>query len=295
MNFNQKDVMANAIAIQINDFSQNITSIPAAAFPIEIDVLSRQLVDSINRVYYFQLIQSRQIDIKRTDPNCSLFDPLRAILYYKNNNLDEAFWLAFLTTHFGENYHSNWSLTKNFYNNLGQSPRLTWANVSNNPTLVDDWVSRYNSSGMKLKFGNHRKYESFSQLRDVIDTYIDIVNNSGGHQQLFQPNQNEQPKEQFKRLSKELKFYRFARLGMFDYLSLIYKTQLAPIQANSCHIAGSTGPKAGAKRLFGQLSNHDLDQLSIQLADHLGVGYQEFEDAICNWQKSPNKYVSYTG
>lgn len=295
MNFNQKDIMANNITTKINDFSQNIRRIPATSFPLEIDVLSRQLVASVNRVNYFQLIQSRPIDVKRTDPNNSLFDPLRSIIYLKNINLDEAFWLAFLTIHFGENYHSKWKLTKNFYNNLGQSPQLTWTNVSSNPTLVDNWVSRYRSSGIKLKFGNHRKYESFSQLRDVIDSYIRLVNNNGGHQQLFQPKQNEQPKEQFKRLSRELKFYRFARLGMFDYLSLIYKTQLAPIQADSCHIAGSTGPKKGAKRLFGQQTIKVLDQLSIQLADHLGIGYQEFEDAICNWQKSPDIYIPYKG
>ncbi|HAV4461393.1 TPA: hypothetical protein JIR21_09770 [Acinetobacter baumannii] len=295
MKYSQKDIMANDLAIKINDFSQNIRHIPATAFPLEIDVLSRQLVDSINRVKYFQLIQSRPIDVKRTDPNNFLFDPLRSIIYLKNRNLDEAFWLAFLTIHFGENYHSKWKLTKNFYNNLGQTPQLTWANVSSDPTLIDNWVSRYYSSGIKLKFGNHRKYESFSQLKLVIDSYIQLVNNSGGHQQLFKPKPNEQPKEQFKRLFKELKFYRFARLGLFDYLSLIYKTQLAPIQADSCHIKGSTGPKNGAKRLFGQQTNGKLDQLSIQLADHLGIGYQEFEDAICNWQKSPDKYSPYTG
>ena len=295
MNFNQKNERANEISDSIHDFSNSIEYIPATVSPTEIHVLSKQLVDSINRVYYFALIQSRPINVSRTDPNNSLFDPLRSIIYFKNINLDEAFWLAFLTTHFGENYHSAWKLTRNFYNNLGQPPLLTWANVSNNIGLVDNWVSRYRASGLKLKFGNHRKYESFSQLRDVIESYIQLVNSYGGHSQLFQPQQNEQPKEQFHRLAKELKFYRFARLGMFDYLSLLYKTQLAPIHADSCHIAGSTGPRDGAKRLFGNLTNKDLEQLSIKLADYLGIGYQEFEDAICNWQKSPDRYISYTG
>lgn len=64
MNFNQKDIMANNITTKINDFSQNIRRIPATSFPLEIDVLSRQLVASVNRVNYFQLIQSRPIDVK---------------------------------------------------------------------------------------------------------------------------------------------------------------------------------------------------------------------------------------
>ena len=295
MNFQQKDVKANAITAQINTFSQNIAQVPAAAFPIEIDVLSRQLVDSINRVDYFKKVQSRSISLVRTDPNHVLFDPIRAILYYKNHDLDEAFWLAFLMIHFGENYHSKWKLTKTFYGNFGQSPKLTWANVSNNPTLIDSWVSNIQSSGIKLKFGNHRKYESFSHLKNVIVFYIQLVKSNGGHIQLFTPDQNENAKEQFKRLFKELKFYKFGRLGMFDYLSLIYKTQLANIEADSCYIKGSTGPKMGAKRLFGHLSDNQLDELSIQLADYLNIGYQEFEDAICNWQKSPDRYISYTG
>lgn len=295
MIFRQKDLLANTLSNKINAFSQTETNLPAVASPIEIDVLSRQLVDSINRVDYFRKVQSRPISLVRTDPTHILFDPIRSILYYKNHDLDEAYWLAFLMIHFGENYHSKWKLTKTFYGNLGQSPKLTWANVSNNPALVDTWVSQMRNSGIKLKFGNHRKYESFSHLKDVITFYIGLVNQNGGHAQLFAPYPNETPKDQFKRLYKELKFYKFGRLGMFDYLSLIYKTQLANIEADSCYIAGSTGPKLGARRLFGNLSNKQLDELSIQLADYLGIGYQEFEDAICNWQKSPDKYISYTG
>lgn len=295
MNFQQKNIRANTIMDEINDFNHNITILPAAAFPLEIDVLSRQLVDSINRVDYFQKVQSRPISLVRTDPTHALFDPIRAILYYKNHNLDEAFWLAFLMIHFGENYHSKWKLTKTFYGNLGQAPKLTWANVSNNPSLIDSWVSNMQNSGIKLKFGNHRKYESFSHLKDVITFYIQLVNNKGGHTQLFTPHPNETAKEQFHRLFKELKFYKFGRLGMFDYLSLIYKTQLANIEADTCYIKGSTGPKMGAKRLFGDLSNERLDDLAIQLANYLNIGYQEFEDAICNWQKSPNQYVCYSG
>lgn len=295
MIFRQKDILANTISNKINSFSQTEANLPAAAFPIEIDVLSRQIVDSINRVQYFQIIQAKPISQLRTNPNHELFDPIRAILYYKDHDLDEAAWLAFLMIHFGENYHSKWKLTKAFYGNLGQFPILTWANVSNNPSLIDTWVSKKQSSGIKLKFGNHRKYESLKQLKDVVNSYIQLINSVGSHTQLFSPKNNETPKEQFHRLFKELKFYRFARLGMFDYLSLIYKTQLAPIEADCCYIKGSTGPYKGARRIFGSLSPKRLDELSIELADYLNIGYQEFEDAICNWQKSPNMYISYTG
>ncbi|HEL3181859.1 TPA: hypothetical protein UME25_004033, partial [Stenotrophomonas maltophilia] len=35
---------------------------------------------------------------------------------------------------------------------------------------------------------------------------------------------------------------------------------------------------------------------AAQLLDaEMKVGMQVFEDALCNWQKSPNKFVSYRG
>lgn len=114
MNFQQKDTRANAITAQINTFHQNVTSLPAAASSIEIDVLSRQLVDSINRVDYFQKVQSRPISLVRTDPTHILFDPIRAILYYKNHDLDEAFWLAFFDDPFWRKLSFKMEVDKNF-------------------------------------------------------------------------------------------------------------------------------------------------------------------------------------
>ena len=38
-----------------------------------------------------------------------------------------------------------------------------------------------------------------------------------------------------------------------------------------------------------------LDQSLVDLANHLDVNMQDMEDAVCNWQKSPNVYKPFRG
>jgi hypothetical protein len=290
----RKDKLANEFVKKINNFSKKIIFLPGADSQLQLDVLARQIVDSINRVDYFNILESRNICASRADPYSDLFDPIRAILFLKNQDYDEACWLAFLLVFTGENYHSKWKFTKLLYGNLGKSPMMTWKNVNNNITLISSWVDNYKQSDYKIKFGNHRKYVSLKQLEEAVSTYIQWINNNGGHDNLFRSTQISN-KELFNQLYKTLPIYTFGRLGKFDYLSMLYKTGLANIKADNCYIAGSTGPRKGAKLLFGNKSDKELDKIAIQLADFLGIGYQEMEDALCNWQKSPDKYEYYIG
>lgn len=296
MNYYEKEAMASNIAQQIENFSTNTQLILNNVTALEKQVLARQIVDSINRVRYFQILAGRDISADRANPNSHLFDPIKAVIFYKRNgNLEEAFWLSFLIVHFGENYQAGWSLTRNFYNNMGRQPQLTWDNVSQNPSLVEDWVDNYNQNqNIKLKFGNHRKYESMSQLRNVIEDYINFICSNNGHLVAYAA-QAESAKQRFANLYNDFKVYRFGRLGKFDFLSILYKFGLAEIEANSCYLKGATGPKAGAKYLFGNLSSVQLDANAQALADYLNIGYQEMEDALCNWHKSTDRYEPYTG
>lgn len=296
MNYFEKETMANSIAQKIEDFDTNTHLLVNNITALEKQVLARQIVDSINRVRYFQIIESRDINADRANPNHHLFDPIRAVIYYKRNgSLEEAFWLSFLIVHFGENYQSGWELTKNFYNNFGQQPQLTWDNVSQNLNLVENWVNTYDQNpNIKLKFGNHRKYESFSQLSEVINSYIAYIQANNGHLHVYAAQAND-AKHRFENLYNDFNVYRFGRLGKFDFLSILYKFGLAEIEANCCYLKNATGPKAGAKYLFGNLSTSQLDANAQALADYLDIGYQEMEDALCNWHKSTDRYESYTG
>ena len=86
----------------------------------------------------------------------------------------------------------------------------------------------------------------------------------------------------------------FGRTAKFDFLTMVGKLKLASIEPDSPYIIGSTGPRAGAELLFGVVQRPAaLNQLSIELEAKLGVGMQVIEDALCNWQKSPDKFIPF--
>jgi hypothetical protein len=95
---------------------------------------------------------------------------------------------------------------------------------------------------------------------------------------------------------------RFGRTAKFDYLTMVGKLQLAAIEPGSTYMGGATGPLRGAKLLFGgnisaNISKKTLEEWLIELESHLGLffGMQILEDALCNWQKSPDRYVYFGG
>jgi hypothetical protein len=77
---------------------------------------------------------------------------------------------------------------------------------------------------------------------------------------------------------------------------MIGKLGFAAVEPPSTYMKGSTGPVHGAQLLFGvDESPTTLDGWSVDLNDRLNVGMQVLEDALCNWQKSPNKFVAFRG
>lgn len=71
---------------------------------------------------------------------------------------------------------------------------------------------------------------------------------------------------------------------------------IAPIFPDKAYIAESTGPKMGARLLFGNgLTVGGLEAACSNLSDHLGVSPQAVEDSLCNWQKSPESYIYFRG
>ncbi len=96
--------------------------------------------------------------------------------------------------------------------------------------------------------------------------------------------------------SMERNVIAFSRLSCFDYLTMLGKLNLAPIEPGSVYMDGATGPFDGGKLLFGgNPTREQLDAWLVQLGDHLGVGMQVMEDAICNWQKSPDAFKRFRG
>jgi hypothetical protein len=108
---------------------------------------------------------------------------------------------------------------------------------------------------------------------------------------------NNDPKLAFDELYRSMDVVvRFGRLARFDYLTMIGKLRLSPIEPDSPYLEGSTGPLEGAELLFGRKERpHTFNSWLVELGEHLGVGMQVLEDALCNWQKSPERFVAFRG
>ncbi|RYZ88511.1 MAG: hypothetical protein EOP06_10845, partial [Proteobacteria bacterium] len=81
------------------------------------NVLLMQMNDAIRRIQYVRQIGSRPISPSRADPwNELMFDPLYAAkLKLQGGNVEEAFWLVYLATHFGKNKTTGWNLARKVY------------------------------------------------------------------------------------------------------------------------------------------------------------------------------------
>jgi hypothetical protein len=276
-------------------------------------VLIEQLIESLRRVEYAHFIRDEQFDSARADVTADIFDPLRAAVYrMRRGDTDEAFWLVFLFVHFGKHPKDGWRLIRDIYGALGGN-EWTWNRVSANPSAFRRWLAAseetLRNDGTSRRFGNHRKYESLNASSPagtaaVIESYVQWVTPPRTHQQLVEDahrDAGQHPRAVFDYLYRSMKAVRrFGRLARFDYLTMVGKLGLAPIEPGSAYMSGSTGPLKGARMLFGgnaaaNLSANELDTFLNELDSQILVGMQVLEDALCNWQKSPGQFVSFRG
>lgn len=278
------------------------------------EALVEQLLESVRRVRYVQVIQSRAISLKRKDPHSELFDPLlAAILHDRADDHDEAAWLVFLFVHFGKHRVGGWRYLREVYGRRGGSPLWTWRNVISNTSMFREWLHRnveeIRYSGGPGGFGNHRKYQSLNAFQPngtgaAIETYVEWVSPPRSHKQLFAEHLSQasgDPGIGFDLLYHSMSpVASFGRTARFDYLAMLGKLGLVGIKPAKAYLQHSTGPKAGAKLLFygkpdTSVSSDVLETWLRKLGGHLGVGMQELEDALCNWQKSPNMFRPFRG
>lgn len=289
-----------------NALSQHQHPLPGIAAPAALDCLATQFIASLRRESYYQVVQRGPIHPRRSDPNDPGFDAERAVAYHaQNGDVDEAAWLVFLMTHFARPVDTGWLRLRDVYGRLGQG-RWDWATVSGNPAAFNAWLAA-NWQGIRGKFGNHRKYESLRPnasrpMSAVVDSYVRWIG-PAGHARFFADvvrRAGNDPHAIFDVLYRELPMPTFGRLARFDYLSLIGRYRIAPIAAGSAYLDGATGPAMGARLLLdGQARSatplHVLQARLDVLDRDLGVGMAVMEDALCNWQKSPDRFVHFKG
>ncbi len=274
-------------------------------------VFVEQLMESIRRVRYVAVMKSRDISVARAEGDSDMFDPLKAaVMRGRSGHLDDAFWLVFLSVHFGKNKRTGWALARAVYGGLGSLSQWNWGHISRHPSRFRKWLadnqSLLRSSG---RFGNHRKYQSLDAHKPngtgiAIETYIRWVDPPRTHAMLLHDAKKEvgcDPGPLFDYLYHSLSMVAsFGRTAKFDFLTMAGKLGLAAIGPPSPYLHGSTGPLNGARLLFAgaesrRIRTADLDQCLVQLGRHLKLGMQVLEDALCNWQKSPNQFVPFRG
>jgi hypothetical protein len=311
MNHQQKEVLIQQIVTDLRQYHLNVTPLSGIQVAGAAETLARQIVDSINRVEYVYTISSRYISASCGIPQSGVFDPIKAAVWQRSaGNMDEACWLTFLAINFGKHKAKGWSLAEEVYGGLTNTPMWTWRNVTGKPDSVTNWL-RHNGRLLTGKFGNHRKYESLDTYKNhtgkTISSYIDFVDQAGCHQALFNQflvSASGDPRKAFGAIYSALdKVGRFGRTAKFDYLTMLSKLGLCPIEPDRAYVAEATGPKGGIRLLIdgkrnSGMKNEDAERHIARLGAALPITrmiMQVMEDALCNWQKSPHKFIRFRG
>ena len=79
---------------------------------------------------------------------------------------------------------------------------------------------------------------------------------------------------------------------------MLAKVGLIPVKPGTAYLSGATGPRLGAALLLtgnakAKINTVNAEESLASLGEYLGVGQQEMEDSLCNWQKSPDVFVPF--
>ncbi|EPN9381214.1 hypothetical protein ACT47F_000416 [Cronobacter malonaticus] len=301
----------------LKNFSLNTFSLRGLTSESCYNVLACQIIDSVRRIRYVEKINSQTLHMSplRKEPNSFLFDPLRAAcLYLKDNNYDEACWLTFLATHFGKSKKTGWNLCRDIYSGLG-TKTWTWTAITNDFNCFEQWFAgvtdELTANSSQRQYGNHRKYETLKyysrrSVPAVFRSYVNFVGATCSHEARFAEARDFAPSssELFERLYSEMNaVISFGRTARFDYLTMLRKIGALDAEPGHAFLKGATGPLQGSRLLFNNShgAGEKIDVLNEKLsalAEIIPTQYlkmQVIEDALCNWQKSPDRYVYFGG
>ena len=214
--------------------------------------------------------------------------------------------------HVGKHRHSGWRYVRGVYGAFGEEPAKwwTWDRTAADPFSFRIWLGEhqddFHAGGDRHGFGNHRKYVSLDAWKEqgtgaAIQSYVDWVLDAGGdHAERFASLKRATPEASFEAMYRSLRGVRqFGRTARFDYLSMLRKLNLIDIRPAHSYLVGATGPLTGARLLLrGDPSQGPAKELQSELAAvgaATGIRPDVFEDAICNWQKHPDRYVRFSG
>lgn len=297
--------LASNLKRKLSSFCQEQTELRGLAKKCAFDSYVEQLVESVRRTKYAEVLSNRKMCCEVADPQNEAFNPIKAAIFQRDaNNIEESFWLVFLFTHFGKHVSDGFLTIRTVYGGLGQKI-WSWSEVSSEPKEFSKFLADSYNELSELKFGNHRKYETLNPDRNlwtgsIVVSYVDWVGPSRSHEVLFaRASECRNAEAAFESLFSSMdKVKRFGRTAKFDYLTMVNKLGLADVVAGSPHIKNSTGPLKGTRLLVDNnldsgMSPADAEAIVKSLGKYLGVTMQEMEDSICNWQKSPTEFIPF--
>lgn len=308
---------ARDLIIKLKKFNKDEYPLQGLTSDSHYETFAMQLIDSIRRIRYVEVIFNRDILISplRAEPNSTYFDPLLAArLHFESGNYDEACWLIFLSTHFGKNIKTKWQLCRDIYSGLG-TETWTWDKITEDFRKFEQWFAKASieltNTSTQRQYGNHRKYETLKNnskrsIPLVFKSYIDFIGNTRSHTARFAEAGTiaHTPELLFELLYSNMRsVISFGRTAKFDYLTMLRKTNLLNIEPSHLFLKGSTGPIKGCRLLLSNNKDNGdsveiLNEKLSSLAEILPIDYlrmQVLEDALCNWQKSPSSYKYFGG
>jgi len=285
-------------------YSAAVRPLPGVAATSRRQTLAKQMVASIRRQDYRDLIRTRPIDPARVNPGSPMFDPERAaVLHARAGRMDEAIWLVFLATHFGRHRNHHWVRVRDVYSGLG-SGIWTWARVCSSSGAFRAWLDSH-AGAISGGCGSHRKYESLVGAKGTgavvegLVAWAGSVGSLAGRFATLVREAGNDPHVIFDHIYRSFQVVRFGRLGRFDLLSVMGRLGILPIEPGSAYLKGATGPLRGAHLLFGgdPLAAKEvvLEAWLLDLDQHLEIGMEVMEDSLCNWQKNPDTFVHFRG
>jgi len=235
----------------LRSFSRDRYPLPGVRSGANRAAFVEQIVESIRRVEFIDAIAKRGISELRVDPSSDLFDPIKAaILQKRRGYTDEAFWLVFLSVHFGKHKRAGWRLVRDVYGSLGTEAPWNWTKTSRDPQAFRQWLVKSETTlkgadGIERHFGNHRKYQSLDAVSPsgtgaAVESYAKWVRPPRTHQGLIEEAQKEfgdNPRQVFACLYRSMnQIISFGRMAKFDYLTMIGKLGLAQIDPGSPYL-----------------------------------------------------------
>lgn len=211
---------------------------------------SRLSKDRFLRELGLSLRKYRALRIRRfpgsTDPSDREFHPYSAIRKLaRAGDTEEAIWLSFLTIVCGHvsGQERRWESVRCLYGGFG-STRWTWDHVRAHPGSFREWMMKRRDDVRRLRFGNHRKYETHDPTADIVDSYVKWVEKEGGGSQrwIFEETGRDQtPAAAFDALYRRIRVTRFGRRARFDWLCVVGNLGLFPLAPGFCYLRGPRG------------------------------------------------------